>query len=303
MRILVLGSSGLLGANFVMSALDRGHIVYPHCFSHAVYFPGLDPIILDLTSSLNIDNMISDIKPDWIVNCVAATDVDKCEIDKSWAQTLNDDIVFDLSSICSEYGVKLVHISTDMVFDGIDGGYNELDRPNPINTYGLTKLSGEMGAHENLLELIIARTTIYGWNVQNKKSLAEWGLSEIRAGRSITGYDNILFSPILVNDLSHVLLTMMNKRLYGLYHIGGGEAISKYSFLVKMAEIFGEDVKLVKRGKYKYYPPKAQRPENLILNSILAWRGIGEAPPSVEEGLLRFKRLEDIEYLEKVLIK
>ncbi|GAJ11079.1 unnamed protein product, partial [marine sediment metagenome] len=110
-------------------------------------------------------------------------------------------------------GAHLIHISTDSVFDGTRGNYNEKDIPNPVNVYAKTKLEAEQKVMSILPAACIVRTVIYGWNYQNKFSLAEWIIHKLSHREKLRAFKDVLFSPILVNDLAEIL------RLYRFYRL------------------------------------------------------------------------------------
>ena len=186
-------------------------------------------------------------------------------------------------------GGVFVLISTDSVFDGRIGNYVEDDPPGPLNAYAKSKLAAEQLVAEHSQRWIIIRTNIYGWNGQNKNSLAEWILQELSAGRSITGFEDVTFAPLLASDLGPLIEKMVEKRMEGLYHAGALGAVSKYDFARQLADVYGFDATLIRPGKLADAKLGAPRPLNTSLLSKKLETEFGQSLPSIEDGLKRFR--------------
>ena len=127
-----------------------------------------------------------------------------------------------MASAAARCGTKIVYISTDSVFDGARGGYREQDEPHPLNVYAKSKLAGEKAVAALCDNPLIVRTNIFGWNVQPRLTLAEWVIQSLSEGGRIPGFTDIIFSPLLVNDLARLVGDMLNGGLKGIYHVGHG---------------------------------------------------------------------------------
>lgn len=173
-RILVTGASGLLGGNLTLMALDKGHDIVAVCNQNPILLDTAEVVCADLSQSDEAEHVIKAYEPQWVFHCAAATNVDDCEVDQDRAFRLNHDMAAKVAHAAQLAGSRLVHISTDAVFDGVRGGYNEEDVPHPINVYGQSKLKGEFAVIAANPTAVIVRTNIYGWNPRSKPSLAEW---------------------------------------------------------------------------------------------------------------------------------
>jgi dTDP-4-dehydrorhamnose reductase len=138
MRILVTGSSGLLGSKVVSLALKRGHTVFSAYNKHPME-TGI-ALKLDITDAEGVKEAIRKIKPDAIIHTAAYTNVDGCEENRDLAWRVNAEACKHIATSSAEVGAHLVYVSTDYVFNGEKGFYSEGDEPNPINYYGYTKL-------------------------------------------------------------------------------------------------------------------------------------------------------------------
>jgi dTDP-4-dehydrorhamnose reductase len=298
--ILVTGASGLLGANFVVMAHRRGDEVVAASNRHAISLPGVQTVQADLSDESTSKEILRSFKPQWIVHCAALTDVDRCEDFPQDAIRINAEMSHILAREAAHIGASMIYISTDAVFDGRSGGYSEEDPPCPINTYSRSKLAGEHAVQQELPGSLIIRTNIYGWNAQTKLSLAEWILGRFDAGEPVPGFRDVMFTPILVNDLIKVILEMMKHSLKGVYHVAGAESCSKYVFAAEVARIFGYSQELVRSVSVKEAGLRAPRPENMTLKVDKIRGALPVSLPGVAAGIQHFKELKDSGFVERL---
>lgn len=198
------------------------------------------------------------------MHAAAFTNVDKCEVEKDKAYEINAKATENIAKTANEIHAKMIYISTDYVFDGEKGMYSEEDETDPINYYGSTKLEGEKAVIENCNDYIIARTSvIYG---ANKKNFATWVINELKDGRKINIITDQWVSPTLNIDLAEQILALIEKDEYGIFHTAGGERISRYDFVIKLAEIFGFNKELVNPTTSDKMKWIARRPRDSSLN-------------------------------------
>ncbi len=169
------------------------------------------------------------VQPDWVIHCAALANLDECEDDPAFAEMMNSELPGVVAK-ATRGKARLVHISTDAVFDGTQGDYTEEDEPNPHNVYSRTKLAGEWAVMEANPDAMIARVNLFGWSLKGKRSLSEWFFYNMQAGKPVKGFTDVTFCPLLVNDIAGILLDMLGKNLSGLYHLVGSKCISKYDF-------------------------------------------------------------------------
>jgi dTDP-4-dehydrorhamnose reductase len=201
---------------------------------------------------------------------------------------LNIELPEKLAKIVAKGGARLVHISTDAVFDGKRGDYSESDSPNPLSKYAETKLLGEEGVAAVNSEAIIARVNLFGWSLSGKRSLAEWFLNNLSANQHIPGFTDVYFCPLLANDLGKLLLEMLGKGLSGLFHVVSRECSSKYDFGQKLAVIFGYDRSLIQPVSIADSDLQVERSPILTLKSDKLARALGKPPPDLDSCLERF---------------
>jgi dTDP-4-dehydrorhamnose reductase len=289
--ILVTGASGLLGASVVLHARSLGLDVAGLYRCHPLQVPGTAMCRVDLMDLAATRELLMDLKPEAIIHCAAATNVDWCEVHREEAEKVNVRASSLLAEIAGDLNAHLIYISTDAVFDGRQGNYSEADEPTPLNVYGWSKLSGERAVLEHHTSALIVRINIYGWNAQEKLSLAEWFLRHLREEEQVPGFTDVTFCPMLVNDLADILLQMLDRRLSGLYHVTGSETISKYEFGRRVATAFGLDPGKVVPTRIREASLQARRPLDISLNTAKICQAMGFEMPGVDAGLRRFRAL------------
>ncbi len=298
--ILVTGASGLLGASFVQAARAAGPPLVAQYHQHPIEEPGMTSLRVDLTDPTAVTRLFDQARPAWVVHCAAAANVDWCELHPAEARGINVEASRTVAREAHRAGARLVHISTDAVFDGARGNYAEDDPVSPINAYSRSKADAEIAVRQELGSAFIIRTTIYGWNYQPKQSLGEWLVAELSAKRNLIGFTDVVFSPILVNHLSELLLEMMERCPPGLYHVAASDCCTKYDFGRRMARAFGLDESLVRPGTTDEVPRPARRPHNLSLNTGKIARALGRKMPTVNEGIAAFHALRDSGFATRI---
>ena len=287
MKLLVTGASGLLGLNLALEARNK-HTVIGVDRQRLVDTP-FELVNVDLLDPGAVDSVLDAARPDWLIHCAALADLEACEADPSLARRLNADLPGDLAAGCSKRGIRLVHLSTDSVFDGTkDGVYTESDLPNPPGVYSATKLQGEHNVLSANPDAIIARVNFFGWSLNGKRSLSEYFFNNLSAGRQCNGFTDIWFCPMFVGDLAETLVRMLEKNLSGLYHAVGSEALTKYDFGVRLARQFGYDERLVLPISVEESGLKARRSHNLRLSVLKLSTNLSQVIPGLSTGMQKF---------------
>jgi dTDP-4-dehydrorhamnose reductase len=262
--------------------------------------PALQVVGLDLTDESATRKLLLDLRPHAIVHCAAATNVDWCEDNPEQAEAINVHASAVLADVASALNAHFLYVSTDAVFDGKKGDYLETDEPAPVNVYAKTKLAAERETLRLNPSALIARVNIYGWNAQNKDSLAEWILRRLENGADVPGFTDVFFTPTLVNALIPVLFAMSERKLTGLYHVAGSEKISKFEFARKVAAIFGFDPARITPCNVNEVDLRAVRPLDISLNVGKTSRALDRSMPTVDAGLREFRDLRGRHYPQKL---
>jgi dTDP-4-dehydrorhamnose reductase len=294
--IVVTGASGLLGSSFVLCAQGQKRTVTAVSHLHSVNIPGVDPHRVNLADSAATLALIDRIEPGSIVHCAAATDVDWCEDHPEQTTRINVDAPGLLAKFAYQHDVPFVYISTDAVFDGNLGCYSESDDPCPVNVYAASKLQGEREVLRQNPNSVIARVTMYGWSARRKPSLGEWVFDSLSAGQSVSGFSDVYFSPILVNDLCDVILALLDRAPSGIFHVVGSQRISKYEFARSVARVFGFPTSQIVSITVGESGLRARRPQDTSLSTDKVAKALGRPMPDVDSGLRRFRELQENGY-------
>lgn len=286
-RILITGASGLLGLNTALEAAKE-HQVFGQVNSQRLNTTAFSVIQADLLVPGAIQRLLENTQPDWVIHCAALANVDLCETDPQQAQQLNSEVPGELAEYVARGGARLIHISTDAVFDGQVGDYREQDAPNPLGVYARSKLAGEQAVTASNPQAIIARVNLFGWSLFGKRSLAEFFFNNLEAKKPCMGFTDVFFCPMLANDLGIVFLKMLEAGLSGLYHTVGSQCLSKYEFGVQVARRFGFDESLVIPTSVEDSGLTAVRSPNLTLRTEKLVHALGKPLPNVSTGLEKF---------------
>lgn len=280
MRVLVTGARGMLGQDVARVLNDSGFMVFP--FGHKQ---------LDITDMEAIYRTFKKCKPDVIVNCAAYTEVDKAEEEKDLAFQVNALGVQNLAIACEGFGILICHISTDYVFDGEKKGpYTPFDNPNPINTYGLSKLAGEKYIQWITNKFYIVRTSwLYG---KNGKNFVNTILKLAKEKKEIKIVSDQISSPTWTISLAEFLSKLILTSRYGIYHFtnrtDGG--ISWYEFAKEILKLARLNMKVIPISTEEY-PTPAKRPKNSALDISISEIIVGANPISWHEALSKYFKI------------
>lgn len=287
MRILITGASGLLGINLAIEA-SKSHTVFGTVNSRALKTDAFTVLQTDLSAPGAVERALEAAQPEWVIHCAALADIDACETDPVRARKMNSELPEKLAQHVARGGARLIHISTDSVFDGLRGNYDEEDQPNPINNYAHTKLASEIAVARANPQAIIARVNLYGWSLTGKRSLGEFFYNHLSVGRPVMGFTDVYFCPLLANELGKILLRMLEKELSGTFHVVSRECITKYEFGVRLAHKFGLPEELIQPTPVAQAGLAAARSPNLTLRTDKLAHALGEAPPDIDSNLDAF---------------
>ncbi|HET9907095.1 MAG TPA: SDR family oxidoreductase, partial [Anaerolineales bacterium] len=217
------------------------------------------------------------------------------------ARTLNTDLPRELATACVKRNIRFAHISTDAVFDGTkEGFYMEEDEPNPQGIYSQSKLEGEHAVQNANPQAIIARVNFFGWSLTNRRSLGEFFVNNLSAGKEVNGFTDVIFCPMLVNHTARLLLKMVEKNLSGLYHVVGAQAMSKYQFGLEIARKFGLRESLISPKSVEESELTAKRSHNLRLSIHKLSTALGNPIHAFSTGLDEFYTQYQQGYPQKI---
>ncbi len=287
MKILVTGASGLLGLN--LSLMEMGtHSIVGVDRAKLAGTP-FELIKADLLDPEVEHRLLDTIQPDAVIHTAALANLEDCEEQPETARLLNADLPGELADACARRGIRMLHISTDAVFDGTkDGLYTEEDEPNPQGVYAQTKLLGEQNVLSANPDAVVVRVNFFGWSLSGTRSLPEFFINNLSAGKSAQGFTDVYFCPLFVGDLADLLVRILEKELSGIYHVVGSESLNKYDFGMSIAHRFKLDEGLIQPVSVDVSTLKARRSHNLRLSVHKLSTALGKPIPGFSTGLDKF---------------
>lgn len=248
MRLLILGATGLLGNTIAKYFFDKTGFQTFATLRHnskldlfeKKYHPKLT-IIENILDYAETEKKIKNIQPDLLINCIGKTNKEILKNFNKFEEFININSLLPhrLQNICTDSGIRLIHLSTDCIFSGRKGFYSEEDIADPADIYGRSKLLGELD-YGNTLTI---RKSVIGHELLTKKGLLEWFLDQ---NNSIQGYKNVIFSGITVLELAKLIekYIIPKKDLKGILNISG-ESISKFDLLKIIADIYKKKIYII----------------------------------------------------------
>lgn len=288
-RLLITGISGLLGMNLGHYFKDKYEVMGLY-YSHPVALDGIFTEKCDMTNLENIKDIIAHFKPSIIIHGASLTNIDQCEVEQDLTNQINVLATRNLAESVFD-DPRIIYLSSDSVYDGKRGHYSEddYDSMQPRNHYGSSKLAGEAEVLKKSNSLIL-RTNIFGWNIQNKMSLGEWILEELKAKREINCFNDVFFSSIYTFELARVIDIALKHHLRGVYNCGSSDSCSKYEFAMKIAEYFDLEKTLIRPISIDEFNFRAERGKNLTLNVSKLQRAIHYKLPTIIQSVEAFYR-------------
>lgn len=291
MKLFITGISGLLGQS--AARLTNGRFEVSGCYSKSsISINNVRALKLDITDMTSIEQALVDFKPDIILHTAAMTNVDECETNPTAANQTNVEATRNTASIAEKLGAKLVHLSTDQLFDGTSAWMTEEDVPAPLNIYGNTKRLAEQVALEKCPTTLVVRTNFFGWGMPPRTSFSDWIIQGLEQDQKLTMFSDVFYTPILMDHLVDVIIDLVDRGATGIFNVAGSERISKYGFALRTSDMFGYPSNNIQSASVDGFPFKAQRPKDMSLNTEKVSEFLKRPMPTVMEGLEALHELQ-----------
>ncbi len=285
MKLLITGASGLYGSKLAELSTAKNYEIYsgysrdqPACGT---------PVQFDVADKNCVEEIFEKVGPEVVVHAAALTDVDKCEINKELAWKINVEGTRNVAEAVKTSGAFLVYVSTDYVFNGETGRYNEADRPDPINYYGFTKLKAEELVKDLVDEYCIARASvIYGSTpAAGKVNFALWVLNKLERNKQARIVTDQWNSPTLNTNMADMTLEVIERKLTGIFHLSGATRISRYDFAKQIAKSFNFDSNSISPATSAEFQWAAKRPKDSSLDTLKAQQTLKNKPLQINHAL------------------
>ena len=286
---MVFGASGMAGAAFFSAAVRRGFETKAFSHRNPVKVDGIaGHTRLDLNDLNGLERPLLDMWPDVIVNAAAVSEPDKVDQDPEAATRINVDFPSRLAEIANHLGARLIHLSSDLVFDGSQSPYRSTDLPNPLSSYGKQKLDAEKKVLKRCPEnLVVLRVTILtGNSPSGRRSVHEKMLRSISKGKRLTLFADEYRQPCSCDSLAAALVELCQKpKLNGLFHWAGADRLSRYEMGQLILDRFALPQEVLKTGERKDFAGEDKRPADLAFNLQPLQGKLSTSPATFSEQL------------------
>ncbi|MDJ1506491.1 SDR family oxidoreductase [Xanthocytophaga agilis] len=292
-KILLTGSNGLLGQKLVQLILEQGEYELIATARGENRLPILESgkgtyRSLDVSNPEAVQQIIAEFKPDYVIHTAAMTNVDQCESEREGCWKLNVDAVQHLSEACAAHNTFLLHLSTDFIFDGEAGPYDENAEANPLSYYGESKLAAEKIVLQSPnLRWAIARTIlVYGIaHDMSRSNIILWVKNSLEGQKSIKVVDDQWRTPTLAEDLAMGCYLIVKHDATGIFNISGKDMLTPWEMANQTADFFSLDKSFMTRADSSTFTQPAKRPARTGFVITKAEQQLGYQPHSFTEGI------------------
>lgn len=291
MKILITGANGLLGQKLVALLAAKPEIDLIATGRGENRITGITDAFtyqsLDITEAVEVDQVITQFKPDVIINTAAMTNVDQCESDHEGCMALNVKAVEYLLKAAEKTNSFFLHVSTDFIFAGDHGPLSEEAKPAPVNFYGESKLEAEKLVLQSPVKHAIARTVlVYGITPNMSRSnIILWVKNSLEQGKPIQVVDDQWRTPTLAEDLAMGCYLIAQKQAEGIFNISGEEMLTPYDMAMYTVDYFDLDKGLITKTDSTKFTQPAKRPPKTGFIIEKAKQQLGYQPHSFQEGI------------------
>jgi dTDP-4-dehydrorhamnose reductase len=241
-RILVTGGNGLLGTKVIEQALARRDLEIVSTSRDVClngYLGSFPFSQLDITDEDSVERVIAEHRPDVVIHTAAMTNVDGCETNRAEAWAINVSGTEHVARACHAVGARLVHLSTEYVYDGTAGPYSETAPVHPLGWYAQTKWESEERVRAIIEDAVVGRTTvIVGHAPHVRPNFVLWLVNQLRGGQSARIVVDQVGSPTLADNLAEMVLALALSDKKGVYHTAGDTVIGRYDYARLIADVF-----------------------------------------------------------------
>jgi dTDP-4-dehydrorhamnose reductase len=284
-RVLVTGAGGLLGGRLAELLHGRGlEVLAAHRLS--IPPPGPRPVLVELTDEAALARLLDASRPDAVVHAAAISQANRCEERPDLADQVNARLPGVLARECRERGLRLVAISTDLVFGGDRAFVREDDPPGPLGVYGRSKLAGEQAVLSACPGAAVARVALvlgrgHGARATSTESVAR----ALLGGQAPRLFTDEHRTPVDPESVADAVLRLLDGSLAGIFHLGGPERVSRYELGLRVARRLGLPEAGIVAGRQADHAGKDRRAADVSLDSGRARRELGWEPRPMDEAI------------------
>jgi dTDP-4-dehydrorhamnose reductase len=264
-KALIVGSTGLLGSRLSKVLSKEYELTCTHHKNSPL--PGFNSINVTITSLPELEKLLFSNNFDLVINCAGLTNVEACESRPEAAWQLNATLPYHLAILTQKFSARLIHISTDHFLSERPSPRNEDEVMVPVNQYGYSKLAGEKFVLGFNTSATVIRTNFFGLSTQGSHSLLDFLVPKLSSNESITGFEDVHFSPLGASTLASLISEIAKREVPGVINVAGSETVSKFEFSCLVASALGSARTLVHSGSVSSLGGTVARPSYLALDS------------------------------------
>lgn len=298
-NILITGGSGLLALNWALAIRGRYAVT---CGLHRqnISLSGVATRQFDLESVDQLVHVFEAVQPKIVIHTAGLTNVEECEDKPELARHINVDLAANVARACATLELPLIHISTDHLFSGETPYVDETFPTAPKNVYAKTKAEAELRVLDVHTQTLVIRTNFYGWGPSYRRSFSDVIIKELRSGNELTLFQDVFYTPILIEAVVHAAHDLINLKVAGIFHIVGEDRLSKHEYGLKIADEFKLDSELIKPGLIADRPSLVQRPHDMSLSNTKVCKLLGRKLGGVDEHIARLHRQEQAGHAQEI---
>lgn len=289
-KILFTGITGLLGKYFLKSLKSNFRVV--GIADKTIQSNNENLFKVDIADKQSIEDFVRKNKPVVIVHAASIGNVDYCEKHPEEAYRINIQGTKNIISAAKSVDAKIIFLSSNAIFDGINPPYDENGILNPLDVYGKTKVEGERLISESQLSFCILRLiTMYGWPQKDGRgNPVTWVIDNLKKSQKINVVNDVYNNHLWAGQAAEIVWRVIKENINGIYNIAGNDCISRYDFALKVARIFKLDSSLISPVSSDFFKDIAMRPKNTCFNTQKMRKELGIKPFSIDEGLRLMKQ-------------
>lgn len=289
-KVLITGTNGLLGQKLVELLVQKGDYQVIATARGANRLPFREGYVyhpLDVTDRDQVHRLMQESGPDYVIHTAAMTNVDQCESEQEACWRLNVDAVQYLVEACRATDTFFLHLSTDFIFDGADGPYDEEAAPNPISFYGESKLAAERLLLDSSIRWAVARTVlVYGIaHDMSRSNIILWVKKSLEEGKTIKVVDDQWRTPTLAEDLATGCYLIVKHEAEGIFNVSGKDLLTPFEMAHQTADYFGLDKSFITRADSSTFTQPAKRPPRTGFILDKAQSVLKYSPHSFDQGI------------------
>ncbi len=293
-RVLVIGGLSLLGQYVVQQAVKGGHDVWCTQRSGHPRAQEVQALTADLTEADSLRRAFDAAQPEYVILCAALTDVDYCEEDPRTAELINVEGPREVARLGRQRNARLLHVSTDYVFDGRRGPYDESSEARPLSVYGMTKWEGEKAVLQTLPHSAVVRMcALYGWNRdRGKANSVTWIINRLREGKTVPLFEDQRVSPTYAHHAASMLLELAATSETGIFHLAPPDCVTRMELGEHVCRAFHLPCDLLQPRPMAEARLKARRPLHSCLTSRRIEETLNRSVPPLGEALSHMRDAE-----------